>query len=208
MTVNLMQKIIRAVEGQPFYPPSSFEIHRSTISPIYRWEVYCYTDIVKKSKLINERVIDRILLAFDDLCCVSEFFTFTMKTDTYLIKAPYLLFFLCKIVAIVLDETFDNFKKYIDHSPKDNDGIILKEIVQGIDNDFIDLCQCIRNNLHYQRQTTIVIGAPEELYHLLQKELDIVQLLLNRIRLALNIKSSKWKFGFYRFLRWIQIPNK
>jgi len=206
--VNIMQAIIRTVEEQSTYPPSNFRIKRSHSSPKYRWEVYCYTDIIKNAKFRNQNVLDRVLLAFDDLCCVMEFFKFVIENGRYLIAAPYLLYFLCKIIAIALDETFDNFKNYIKHSPvDDNDAHLLKNFLINIDNDFMAFCQRIRNNLHYQEQTTVMIGTADALYSFLQEELDIVQLLMKRIENSLNINPAKFKLLFYRLLRRVQLPN-
>lgn len=206
-TVDLMQRIIRTIERESHYAPSDFIIKRNTNLPKYKWEVYCYTDIVKNAYLEQENVIDRVLLAFDDLCCVSEFFKYVILIDDYLIQAPYLLYFLCKISAIILDETFDNFKKYIQHSPSDNDGRILDSIIGGIDQDFFEFCSTLRNNLHYREQRSLYLGTPEELYQTLNVELAVIETLLERIRLELNIAPSKAKLRFYRFLRWVQMPN-
>lgn len=206
-TINLMQNIIRIVEQQSFDSPSTFIIERSSKAPKYRWEVYCYTDIMKNAAFCSEKVIDRVLLAFDDLCCVSEFFNYTILVDRYLIGAPYLLYFLCKTVAIILDETFDNFKKYIERSPNDNDGLNLRYLMEEIDQNFFNYCVTLRNNLHYRDQQSLHLGTPEELYNTLKMELYIVENLLKRIRVKLNIKPSKAKLVFYRFLRWVQTPS-
>ena len=205
--VDLMQRIIRTIERQPLYPPSDFIIKRSACLPKYKWEVYCYTDIVKNTHLKNEKVADRVLLAFDDLCCISEFFKYAILIDDYLMQAPYMLYFLCKIVAIILDETFDNFKKYIQRSPSDNDGRILNSIIADTDQDFLEFCSTLRNNLHYREQRSLYLGTPEQLYQTLNTELAVIETLLERIRLALNIVPSKAKLRFYRFLRWVQMPN-
>lgn len=174
--------------------------------PKYKWETYCYANIIKRAHFINERVLDRVLLAFDDLCCVSEFFIFTIRVDKYLTEAPYLLFFLCKIVAIILDETFDNFKNYIQQSEEDTDGQLLSKIISDIKPEFFQYCSIMRNNLHYQKQQSVYIGEPEELYQMLKNELSIVNILLERIRKELNIFPSKPRLAFYRFLRWAQRP--
>lgn len=205
--VNLMQQIIRTVERQSLVPPSNFLIRRSPRVPQYKWEVYCYTDIVKNARFKNEKVIDRVLLAFDDLCCVSEFFKYVIQIDDYLIQAPYMAYFLCKIVAIILDETFDNFRKYIQYSPNDNDSYILTSILDGIESNFFEFCTVLRNNLHYQEQRSLCLGTSDSLYKILNDELSIVEKLLDRIRFELNINPSKTKLKFYRFLRWVQMPS-
>ena len=206
-TVDLMKRIIRAIEQRSFVSSSDFKIKRNGNIPKYRWEVYCYTDIVKNSHFENENVIDRVLLAYDDLCCVYEFFEYVIEFDNYLIQAPYLLYFFCKITAIILDETFDNFSKYIKHSPGDHDGDILKSILKEIDRNFISFCATLRNNLHYGQQAYLYLGTPDELYQMLNRELAIIKMLLENIRMELNITPSKTKLRFYRFLRWVQMPN-
>lgn len=205
--VDFMQQIIRMIEHHTFALSADFKIRRSVVSPKYRWEVYCYTDILKNSHFENQNVIDRVLLAFDDLCCVSEFFEYVIEVGDYLIQAPYLMYFFCKITAIILDETFDNFRKYIKYSPSNHDGDILKGILKEIDWDFISFCAALRNNLHYGQQTSLYLGTPDELYQMLNRELAIIKILLENIRMELNITPSKTRLRFYRFLKWVQMPN-
>ena len=112
-----------------------------------------------------------------------------------------------KIAAIILDETFDNFKKYIQRSPSDNDGRILNSIIADTNQDFLEFCSTLRNNLHYREQRSLCLGTPEQLYQALNTELSVIETLLERIRLELNIFPSKAKLRFYRFLRWVQMPN-
>lgn len=206
-TMTLMQRIIRTVEGLPFFSSNDFKIQRGRVNPKHKWQVYCYTDIISSTKIKNERVLDRVLFAFDDLCCVSQFFSFAILTDEYLREAPYLIFFFCKMIAITLDETFDNFNEYILRSNTDSDGEILKNIMDGIDDEFILYCQSLRNNLHYDKQASLSIGDADELYLFLKKELSIVELVLGRIRSVLNINPTRGKLLFYSFLSWAQNTN-
>ena len=208
-TVNIMQQVIRLIERKTPYSISTFEIEKSKMRVGYSWEVYCYTDIVKSARIKNVAVVDRLLLAYDDLCCVWEFLTYAIHVDTYLKDAPYLLFFLCKIVAIVLDETFDNLESYVAHSGSDDgDAHILKNILESVDGDFVESCRVIRNNLHYEKQAMVPVGPPEELYAFLQKEVDIIQGIMGHVGGLLNIKPSKIQLWAYRFFRWVQLPSK
>lgn len=208
ITVDCMQKIIRAVSNMKFLPSSDFVLKRSYTNPKYRWTPYCYTDIINNSFIKNERLVDRLLFALDDLCCIYEFFVYSILIDDYLLEAPYIIYFLSKSIAITLDETFDNISLYIKHSNDNLDKELIKGTTKNIDKEFIDYCKIFRNNLHYQNQSTIQLGTDKELYQLLLQELEITKELLFQIRKLLNINPSKSKLTFYRFLRWIQLPDK
>ena len=205
-TVNLMQSIIRGIEHMPFYPPASFIIKKSESKVVYRWEPYCYTDIVKNSKITNQRAIDRILLAFDDLCSIKEFFEDTIYVDEYLKKAPYLLFYFCKMVAIFLDETFDNLEKYTKHSDNENDNYVLTPILEIVNDEVREYCRVMRNNLHYGKQEKINLGSVDKMYDMLLLELKITNSLIDELRTVININPSKLRLMIYRFLRWVQMP--
>lgn len=206
-TVNLMQRIIRAVINQPFLPSCNFKLRRSEIPVKYQWEVYCYTDITKNALLHNPRLIDRLLMTLDDLSCVYEFFTYALLIDSYLIDAPYMMYFLIKSLAIFLDETFDNLNQYIIHSKDIGDKAKLERVMCHVDKGVIDFCKTLRNNLHYKKQTSLRLGSDQELYQLLIQEIALVKSLLNETQEILNIKPSKTKLSWYRFLRWVQMPN-
>lgn len=207
VAVNLMQKIIRTVERGTPYLSGDFKLKPCVVLPQYRWEPYCYTDIVKNAPIKNKNVIDRLLLAFDDLCCLLEFFKYTISVDKYLTEAPYLLYFFIKLIVITLDETFDNFIQYTKHgSADDADAILLKTIMEGISDEYIQYCTILRNNLHYENQTSFFLGDSQALYHELENSLSMVEMLYSRILKALNISPSKLRFLTYRFLRWAQSP--
>ncbi len=209
VAVNLMQKIIRVVERGTSYLSSNFELKPCVVLPQYQWEPYCYTDIVKSAPTKNKNVIDRLLLAFDDLCCLLEFFKYTISVDKYLIEAPYLLYFFIKLIAITLDETFDNFIQYINHVPSDDaDAMLLKAILKDINDEYMQYCTILRNNLHYKNQTSFSLGDSKTLYHELENSLSVVELLYSRILKTLSISPSKLRFLAYRFLRWVQSPNR
>lgn len=207
--VNLMQEIIRAVEKETPYLSGNFQLKPCAALPKYRWQPYCYTDIVKSAHIKNKNIIDRILLAFDDLCCLLEFFKYTISVDKYLIEAPYLLHFFIKLIAITLDETFDNFNKYINHvSSCDADAILLRTILEGTNDEYLQHCAILRNNLHYEIQMSYSLSDSQTLYDELRYSLSIVELLYTRILKTLSISPSKLRFFAYRFLQWVQSPNR
>lgn len=207
--VNLMQEIIRVVEKETPYLSGSFKLQPCVALPKYRWEPYCYTDIVKNAQIKNKKVIDRILLAFDDLCCLLEFFKYTISVNKYLIEAPHLIYFFIKLIAITLDETFDNFNQYIYHASSDDvDAILLRAILEDTSDGYLQHCAILRNNLHYEVQMSYPLGDSQTLYHELKHSLSIVELLYSRILKTLNISPSKLRFFAYRFLRWVQSPNR
>lgn len=206
-TVNLMQRIIRAVMNQPFLPSCNWTLRRSEIPVKYRWEVYCYTDITKNACLHNPRLIDRLLMILDDLSCAYEFFTYTLLIDSYLMDAPYIIYFLIKSLAIFLDETFDNLNQYIIHSEDMEDKSTLERVMCHVDEGVIAFCKTLRNNLHYKKQDSLHLGSDQELYQLLIQEIELVKNLLNETQEILNIKPSKARLTWYRFLRWVQMPS-
>lgn len=77
------------------------------------------------------------------------------------------------------------------------------------ENNHIDIqyCTILRNNLHYENQTSFSLGDSQTLYHELERCLSTVELLYSRILKTLSISPSKLRFLVYRFLRWVQIPN-
>lgn len=202
-----MQRIIRAVMNQPFLPSCNWTLRRSEIPVKYRWEVYCYTDITKNACLHNPRLIDRLLMILDDLSCAYEFFTYTLLIDSYLMDAPYIIYFLIKSLAIFLDETFDNLNQYIIHSEDMEDKSTLERVMCHVDEGVIAFCKTLRNNLHYKKQDSLHLGSDQELYQLLIQEIELVKNLLNETQEILNIKPSKARLTWYRFLRWVQMPS-
>lgn len=205
IVVNFMQRIIRTVENMPFYPPAKFVIEKSKEKVDYRWEPYCYTDIIKNSKIANQRVVDRVLLAFEDLCSVKEFFESTIHVGTYLKNAPYLLYYFCKMVAVFLDETLDNLEKYTRFNTGD-EKCVIKPIVEMIDVELRERCRIMRNNLHYGKQESINLGNVDDMYDMLIQELQITNKMIEGLREILNINPSKLRLIVYRFLRWVQMP--
>lgn len=206
-TVDLMQRIIRSVVNQPFLPSCNFALRRSEIHIKYRWESYCYVDIVKNALLHDTRLIDRLLMTLDDLSCAYEFFTYTLKIDSYLMDMPHVMYFIVKSLAIFLDETFDNFNQYIIYSKDTEDKAALERVMCHIDKGFVDFCKILRNNLHYKKQDSLYLGTNQEIYLLLIQEIELVKNLLFETQKLLNINPSKAKLRYYRFLRWIQLPN-
>lgn len=73
-TIGFMQQIIRCIEKISRYPKSEININPSNQKVTYKYTPYCYVDIVKNCKLKNKKLVDRLLLAFDDLCSVYDFF--------------------------------------------------------------------------------------------------------------------------------------
>lgn len=201
--IDTMQKIVRIIEELSGFPVANFEIIKNDEIPKYKWSPYCYTDISKHAKIQNEKLLDRVLLAFDDLCTVNEFFQSTIKTSEYLKEAPYLIYYFIKMISIVLDETFDNLYNYINWNSKSRDAELIQYILEDVDFELIDYCKKIRNNLHYEHQENILI---ENEYGIMQKELAVVNVLIEKIRFILNITPSKIRLNFYGFLKWLGSP--
>ncbi len=200
--VGFINRIIRIIEEQAPYPLADFKIQRKKVKVKYKWQTYSYTSIMKNSKINNARVLDRVLFAFDDLCMIREFFDVTICLDEYLKTAPYLIYYFSKMVAIFLDETVDNLKSYIMRSD-DSDAGILNTIIEGIDEGLLHKCKILRNNLHYEKQESVNLGDENEIYKFLLQELEVVEVLVDKIRVVLNINPSEYKLIFYNFLLWV-----
>lgn len=207
ITVNFMQDVIRTVSTILSLPSSDFALKRSSEYIKYQHKSYCYTDIINNSKIKNERLIDRLLFALDDLCCLQEFFIYLISIDDYLLESPYMIYFLSKTIAITLDETFDNLNSYVINSNNSFEKKQVEKVTENIDKEFIKYCKILRNNLHYQEQTSIRLGTDKELHGFLLQELVVIKDLLNNIKSLLNINPNKIKLTLYQFLRWVQYSD-
>ena len=201
ITIDLMQQIIRCVEKTSNYPNASFEIHRAKQTVEYKYEPYCYVDIVKSCKLKNKNLVDRLLLAFDDMCSIYDFFVYVVDVSGYLKQAPYITFYFTKMLAIILDETIDNLNNILKYSKNDLDKIIIEDLLSICPSNIEELCKKLRNNLHYERQDSVSFDDELKLFNNL---FTISQELVKRIRNILNINPSKIKLNYYRLLKWLQ----
>lgn len=201
VTVDLMQQIIRSVEKISKYPNTNFEINRSKKSVTYQYEPYCYVDIVKSCKLKNKKLIDRLLLAFDDMCSIYDFFVYVVDVDKYLEQAPYISFYFIKILAVILDETIDNFKNVLQYNRNEYDTQMITELLNICPSNIQEFCKTLRNNIHYERQEDLLLYDELPLF---EELFTICKKLVANIRKILNIKPSKAKLCYYNFLKWIQ----
>lgn len=201
ITVDFMQKIIRSIERISNYPKANFEIKRNDNRVKYNYEPYCYVDIVKNCKFNNKKLIDRMLLAFDDMCSIYDFFVYVVDVSNYLRQAPYITFYFIKMLSIILDETFDNLNNILRYSKNNYDTKIIESILSEYPLHIKELCKTIRNNIHYERQD--VISYDDEL-SLFDELLTVSKNLLERIKDVLNINPSRARLRYYKFLKWVQ----
>lgn len=201
ITVDFMQKIIRSIERISNYPKANFEIKRNDNRVKYNYEPYCYVDIVKNCKFNNKKLIDRMLLAFDDMCSIYDFFVYVVDVSNYLRQAPYITFYFIKMLSIILDETFDNLNNILRYSQNNDDTKIIESILSEYPSHIKELCKTIRNNIHYDRQD--VISYDDELF-LFDELLTVSKNLLERIKDILNINPSRARLRYYKFLKWVQ----
>ncbi len=201
ITVNFMQQIVRCVEKTSNYPKVDFVINRNDNRVIYNYVPYCYVDIVKNCKLGNKELIDRLLLAFDDMCSIHDFFVYVVDVSDYLRQAPYIIFYFVKMLAIMLDETFDNLDNILKYNKNDDDAKMIETVLNVCPLDIRKLCKCIRNNIHYERQDYVLFDDELALF---EEMMVISGKLLENIRDILNINPSKARLRYYKFLKWIQ----
>lgn len=202
-TVNLMQRVIRTIE-RAFWDSYDFKIKPNDITRKTEWIRYCYTDIVKFSKVKNERLIDRLIAAYDDLACIIDFFSITILTEEYLKESPFLLYFFSKMIAIVLDETYDNINNYIKYAKDSEEKNLIKTLLSCNEKFSLNTYKALRNNLHYMEQNLVNIGTPTEQYEFLKKQILEVFNLLNKIKSILNLNPSRRKILLYKFIAWTQ----
>ncbi len=202
-TVNLMQRVVRTVE-KAFLGPCNFKIKPNDIARKAELVQYCYTDIVKASKVKNERLIDRLIFAYDDLSCIVDFFDIAISSEEYLKSSPFLLYFFSKMIAIVLDETYDNISNYINHTKEGEERNLIKTLLSCNKDSSISTYKALRNNIHYKEQNLVNIGTPTEQYDFFKKQISEVFNLLNEIKAILNLNPSRRKIILYKFLAWVQ----
>lgn len=207
--ISEMQSFIRSIQERCNYCDDNVNIKKSKNNYKYKSFSYCYTDIQKNSKFISEKVLDRMLLAFDELSSLVMFFKYTIDVDKYLLNSPYIIYFLAKIAASVYDETVDNIEKYIENSnEKDEDRKILIKLHSDISQEITSVSKLMRNNLHYQKQNAINFGCYDELFLFLHALIDECDKIRKNIEGFLDIKPSRIRLGMYQFLRWVQLPTR
>ena len=198
--VDFMQKIVRSVEKVSPYANVDLKLKRCVKKIDYKLEPYCYVDIIENCEIKNEKIIDRLLLSFDDLCSLYELFVYIIDVSDYLKPTPFIIYYFSKLLAIILDETVDNLNNILKHC-LDSDSRYIKEIVKVCPDNIQKLCRVLRNNLHYERQESVLIGDELECFNEL---FNVSVTLLEKIRLLLNIKPSKAKLRYYRFVKWLR----
>lgn len=172
-------------------------------NPITRYS-YSFTDIIKKNEGFSENEINRLISAIDALASTHEFFTCIVSVDEYLKGFPHMIYFIRKILSIILDETFDNLNNYIEFSKTPEKKATFKSIIKDVESEFIEECKLLRNNIHYRNQSQIEIGNVEYSYNQLFEMLSVVETLIKNINDNLYINTKKSKLYYYKILAWLQ----
>lgn len=165
---------------------------------------YSFVSLIRKSKIKNEILIKRLIIAYSQLAIVDTMFNRLIKIEEEIKDNEYILYFINKVVALVLDETFDNINSYIKNS-KYKDNVYYTYLNQILDVFYkinnIEKNSKLRNNFHYSKQD-IVFMKNDDIYEYLHVNLKTVKEVKNTILDILNIKYRRITFAFFRLLAW------
>lgn len=171
------------------------------------YQPYSFVSLIRKSKIVEEKILRRLLIAYSQLATIDTMFKELIDINDNEIINSYILYFLNKIIAYVLDETYDNIQSYI----KNTKDLKIKEDLKNILYTFgkID-CEKnrrLRNNFHYTKQDK-VFSNKEEMLIYLKENLKYTSVIMNQITHLLNIRDRKIIFAFFRLLRWTEYGYK
>lgn len=202
LVVETMQIFLREIEKSVSLKPCGNLIKIIDIKPKYKWESVSYVSIIRKSKVLEEREIDRLLRALDVVAATYEMFEYVIDIDDYLIKTPYLVYFFRKIISIFLDETIDNINNFIKYSDDISKVRIFEKILDGVDEGIIEKCRVLRNNLHYESQVEIEIGDAKQSYDELIWLININMTIMRNISETIEYRPRKITRIMNRVIRW------
>ena len=78
---------------------------------------------------------------------------------------------------------------------------MITELLSICPSNIQEFCKTLRNNIHYERQEYLLLYDELPLF---EELFTICKKLVANIRKILNIKPSKAKLCYYKFLKWIQ----
>lgn len=164
---------------------------------------YSFVSLIRNSKIKEEKILRRLLIGYSQLATVDTMFKGLIDINNDEIQNSYIIYFLNKVTAYVLDETFDNIQSYINNT-KD---LKIKEKLNFILSTFQKVdCERntrLRNNFHYNKQDK-VFSNKEEMLIYLKENLKHIPVIMNQITNLLNIRDRKITYAFFRLLRWTE----
>ncbi len=162
---------------------------------------YSFVSLIRKSKIKQDKLLKRLLIAYSQLSTIDIIFKDMIDLNDEEIKNSYIIYFFSKMVAYVLDETYDNIQSYI-NSTQD---IAIKKELETILFLFRNVdCENnrkLRNNFHYIHQDK-VFDTKEEILINVKDNLQYISDVMMQIKEIINIKDRKLTFAFFRLLRW------
>lgn len=164
---------------------------------------YSFVSLIRKSEIKEEKLLRRLLIGYSQLAIVDTMFKEIIDINDNEIKNSYIIYFLNKVTAYVLDETFDNVQSYINNADDLETKEKLKCILSTFQKVDCERNRNLRNNLHYIKQDKIFSNR-EEMLICLKENLKYISIIMNQITNLLNIRDRKITFAFFKLLRWTE----
>lgn len=207
-TVEIMQSYLRKMQKEIPFTDGKQEIQCIKSNVVYKKYSYCYVDIFKECGIESDILIDRLLVSFDELAGIQLLFQDIFEIRELSSSDSYMMFFFVKAISIVYDEAIDNIKGFIANSDRDSKDVsVMNNLLSHQDTQIIDKATIIRNNLHYSKQKSHKLSDAEEVERYFENILTEVDKLKFSIGEVLRINPSKFRLGYYQFLRWAQTPS-
>ena len=201
--VNEMQKIFRMIDDMSKYKDTRVPLVKCNNLIDIKSYSYCYVDILKSSLIKNTNLLDRIILATDELASLKILLHDTIDYKVMMKNNLHMTYFVCKLMSIIFDETVDNINNFLKYN-KCDDALVIIKIFDSIDKNVIDNAEKFRNNLHYGHFESYGFKSIDEFMQYFVHLIEEIASLHNSLTEILNINPSNFKLQFYRFLRWTQ----
>jgi len=206
--IHIMQMLIRTIQNDSFKINDSYSILHKAVHHETKIFPYTYTNILKHTKVNNERLLDRLILGSDELGSCILLFKHTIVVTESLKETPHILVTFMKWLSISYNETIDNLQLFIKFSkPEASDHKLIKAIIDKVDNNIIEFSTVCRNNLHYNKQEELKLLDINHLYETFNKFINESIFLKKEFDKLINIKGNKWKLYGNKFLAWAQSNN-
>lgn len=168
---------------------------------------YSFVSLIRKSKIKEEKMLRRLLIAYSQLATLDIMLTELIDIEDNAMQNSYIVYFLSKMIAYVLDETFDNIQSYISNTEDLEIRGKLQIILSLFEQIDCEKNKKLRNNFHYSKQD-IIFKSKEEMLGYLKKNLKQMTNIMKQIVDLLNIKNRKTTFAFFKLLRWSEYGYK
>lgn len=164
---------------------------------------YSFVSLIRKSKIKQDKLLKRLLIAYSQLSTIDIIFKDMIDLNDDEIKDSYIIYFFSKMVAYVLDETYDNVNSYLQNTQSIEEKKMLGVILDTFKNVDCENNRKLRNNFHYISQDK-VFTTKEEIVTSVKNNLQFISNIISKIEEIINIKDRKLTYAFFRLLRWTE----